>query len=590
MLPREEHIRKVIKGCLERGVQVSEELAYFKCWLLNPSVKNLQKQPLKIAMDNIINQCIQRLSVNEENNQKIRPLLNDILDNIDHAGNTMSINNQNIIQYIILSNYMGDPTSPIFIQEISDALNSVLNQTKLSEFKNQLSSLKINQLKEISNLVCGIWLYNMDCKNIKEDTLDMIDTLPNAVDLLLQNIEQEMRGSFKKVTMITSWIFQYYKVYSDILAPIFVIRINLATVTLKKLNDNKIALVFYLQHQKNLETIKNDLNKLKIELYALLNKFNTTLKKIKNIKNTNDFDDDTICVELRNISIIWSDIRGIMNYLSTTCSLIYTMKQMTNDLINTSEDFDSTMIMNTTPTNNEKMYTIIETYPLHPMCEWHPPTASADNERNFFADGYCVVMIVETEGTLIKHDKSLGVIQYSDEWFGFSSIQAALHFVKSKTHLLSFFHLYEQMTETQQNPNKIISEKEKYKDAQVQTALYIHDKNSISNITNNSKEIKQCMKKNKKIIDTIDKTLKVTTRSAQTLDVYKSVQVQTKLCDVGSNTMSEKATNTNESVPQSSIRFKNMPYAGVEFYDINSLVCSTTTIRSTNNCQTKFKD
>lgn len=98
------------------------------------------------------------------------------------------------------------------------------------------------------------------------------------------------------------------------------------------------------------------------------------------------------------------------------------------------------------------------------------------------------------------------------------------------------------------------------------------------------------MKKNKKIIDTIDKTLKVATRSAQTLDVYKSVQVQTKLSDVGSNTMSEKATNTNESVLQSSIRFKNMPYASVEFYDINSLVCSTTTIRSTINCQTKFKD
>ncbi|CAH1738362.1 unnamed protein product [Aphis gossypii] len=203
MLPQEKHIRKVIKGCFERGVQVSEELTYvfFKCWLLNPNVKNLKKQPLKIAMDNIINQCIQRLSVQkdpailcikmqllvendyknrgfiinkvyEENNQKIRPLLNDILDNIDHAGHTMSINNQKIIQYIILSNYMGDPTSPILVQEISDTLNSVLNRTKLSEFKNQLSSLKINQLKEISNSVCGIWLYNVDCKNIREDTLD----------------------------------------------------------------------------------------------------------------------------------------------------------------------------------------------------------------------------------------------------------------------------------------------------------------------------------------------------------------------------------------------------------------------------------
>lgn len=134
-------------------------------------MKNLQKQPLKIAVDNIINQCIQHLSVqkdpailsikmqllvendyknrgithnklinsmnlfihnfyisftgfiinkcNEENDQKIRPLLNNILDNIDHADNTMSIYNQKIIQYIILSNYMGDPTSPIFVQEIS---------------------------------------------------------------------------------------------------------------------------------------------------------------------------------------------------------------------------------------------------------------------------------------------------------------------------------------------------------------------------------------------------------------------------------------------------------------------------------------
>lgn len=29
-------------------------------------MKNLQKQPLKIAMDNIINQCIQRLSVQKD--------------------------------------------------------------------------------------------------------------------------------------------------------------------------------------------------------------------------------------------------------------------------------------------------------------------------------------------------------------------------------------------------------------------------------------------------------------------------------------------------------------------------------------------
>jgi len=118
-----------------------------------------------------------------------------------------------------------------------------------------------------------------------------------------------------------------------------------------------------------------------------------------------------------------------------------------------------------------------------------------------------------------------------------------------------------------------MSEKNKYKDAQVQTVLYLHDTTSINNIIHNSKEIKQCIKKNKKVINTANKTLKVATQSAQTVDVYKSVHVQTRLCDVGSNTTSEKATNTNQSVPQSSVRFKNKSYASAEYDDIYSLVC-----------------
>lgn len=132
-----------------------------------------------------------------------------------------------------------------------------------------------------------------------------------------------------------------------------------------------------------------------------------------------------------------------------------------------------------------------------------------------------------------------------------------------------------------------MSEKNKYKDAQVQTTFYPHNTSAINKNIHNTKEIKKC--KNKKVIDTNNITSKVATQSAQTIDVYKSVQVQTKLCDVGSNTMSEKATNTNQSVSYSFVRFKNKFYAAVEYDDIDSLACSTTTIRSTNNCLTKFK-
>lgn len=58
--------------------------------------------------------------VNEENDRKLRPLLNDILDNVaDLTGYKMNTYHQKIIQYIIVCNYMGDPTSPILVQEIS---------------------------------------------------------------------------------------------------------------------------------------------------------------------------------------------------------------------------------------------------------------------------------------------------------------------------------------------------------------------------------------------------------------------------------------------------------------------------------------
>jgi len=87
-----------------------------------------------------------------------------------------------------------------------------------------------------------------------------------------------------------------------------------------------------------------------------------------------------------------------------------------------------------------------------------------------------------------------------------------------------------------------MSKKDKYKDAQVQTAFYPNNASAINKNIHITKGIKKC--KNKKVIDTVNITSKVATQSVQTIDVYKSVQVQTKLCDVGSNTMSEKATNT----------------------------------------------
>lgn len=120
----------------------------------------------------------------------------------------------------------------------------------------------------------------------------------------------------------------------------------------------------------------------------------------------------------------------------------------------------------------------------------------------------------------------------------------------------------------------------------MQTAFYPCNTSAINKNTHDTNKIKKCM--SYKVINTVNKTSRVITSSAKTMD--ETVQVPIELCDVGCNTMREKATNTNQLLFHSSERFRNKPYAAVEYDDIHRLVCSTTTIRSTNSCQTKIKN
>lgn len=58
--------------------------------------------------------------VNEDIDQKLEPILNEIVDNV----NTIQCDENNIyyqrlIQYIILANHIGDPTTPACVQKTS---------------------------------------------------------------------------------------------------------------------------------------------------------------------------------------------------------------------------------------------------------------------------------------------------------------------------------------------------------------------------------------------------------------------------------------------------------------------------------------
>ncbi|VVC34559.1 Cilia- and flagella-associated protein 206 [Cinara cedri] len=599
-LPDKDHIQMIVKGCAERaGVQVSEKLAsvFYTSLIVNPHVNtNLQyntiKKPATIGhpiVVKIIDRCIDALSdpnnpvtfcirmqllledqyrnkeyivnkINHDNKEQIEPILKEIIDdNVNPINNENSVYYRRIIRYIILMNHMGDPTSSLCIRETSAALNNNVIRNKLSAFENQLPCTKRNLLNEIPKLVCGIQhVNNMDRRGCRKDISKIIDILPRGVEFLLENIDQELDIVIKNVNKITSWTIQCYKVDEDFLAPLFAIRIKFATVPTDELNTYKIALVFYLQYKKNLEMIKRDLSKCKTEIPVFLNKYDVTLYEIRqHLKQINNFDKD-IFPKLFDLSSVWNKMIETMNYLSFTANFITKMKQIANEanyidkrIEKSSISLDSVFNF----VNKEQQQIAIDRIPLNPMCNWYSPSSGAVDRNDLFANGYCLVMLVETNGILVKYNENSGIIQYLDDWFGFSCFQAALHFgtkpsyyvncfcnlLRSQMHLLIFFNLYDQMSEKSCVSSEITRSKNnssKFKDAQIQTIIQYHNMKTIGSI-NYAQEIKKYP--NQPINNISNKAI----QSVQTLYVDKSDQKQMTTVDVGCNTMRDKATNTN---------------------------------------------
>ncbi|XP_050537284.1 cilia- and flagella-associated protein 206-like [Daktulosphaira vitifoliae] len=580
----EKQILKVIKGCAKRDVQVSKQLAstYYYSALINPYINTeLYQNPTDNKTVRIVDQCVNILCVQDdagvlcvksqiliENkyqnkdhviddvrrdcNEKIKPLIEEIMDSVSTTQDEIDALYHRVIRYIILINYMGNPLSTECVQATSDALDIVFKQSDVLNFENLSTVSKENQLNEFSRIVCGIRLYNFDQNEYEKDVINVTEILPKAIDLLLQHTDIDYD---KPTAILTTFLRQCYKIDEDISAPLFAIRTKLTSVSNSDLLQYKKILTFYYQHTNGLKTIKKDLINCKEDIPKLLHKFNTTMEYIKTeSKNSMITNVSSIKDELIAISMIWDEMVSMMNYLSVTTNIILEMKQLLSKINNKMHEVNKTpLIQDLFPCIiEERQLAIIEKSNLHPMCTWYPPSAYSD-KRQFYANGYCIVMMVETDGLLMKHDNQIGLINYDNNWFGFTCIQAAYHFgirpayyvngffnlMRCHTHLLSYFHMYEEISK---NPYLVEDQvytkhqKARYIDAKIQ-----YESKIIEDFPNGKPFNCQCHQtlKHKNIIE-------MTTRWVQTIS---EIEVQTlSYAEFGVNTLKEKGTNTTKNL------------------------------------------
>ena len=98
----------------------------------------------------------------ENVNKKMNSLVKEITD-VNHKNKEeLIIMQKKIVVDIILQTALGSPSNQEVIAETTAALNSVMTEKDIESFASLDSVLRLESLKEIRLIVCGIILFNKD--------------------------------------------------------------------------------------------------------------------------------------------------------------------------------------------------------------------------------------------------------------------------------------------------------------------------------------------------------------------------------------------------------------------------------------------
>lgn len=112
---------------------------------------------------------------------------------------------------------------------------------------------KLYNIRIIHLITWTVWWKHTFWKFLPVIIILVVENLSSAVGILLRNVDQELENSLKKVNRLTSLICQCYRIDSDIVAPLFAVRIRFAYTRSDELNRYKTTLAFYLQYKNNLK-------------------------------------------------------------------------------------------------------------------------------------------------------------------------------------------------------------------------------------------------------------------------------------------------------------------------------------------------
>lgn len=447
-------IREIVQECTTRGQIVSETLVAFtvKAIVLDPDNQfHVDRQLTKDDVQKLIKLCVDRLldvrspsldtikmqvyfDMNyttrseflEEHRRvlesRLQPVIREITDSRAKTKEDLESLYRKIVSAILLRSGLGSPTDISVVREATAALQSVFPPIELGTFMAMSKRDKERQMIELSHIVTGIRLFNKECGKGGEGIDDLPAILNQAVPATTEEIDKVIDHTLKCSN-------RYTAILENNQSEMF------GNYQRKVLTD---ALVNVRQHEICLKTLLHDIincaknvENLQIQLAQRLDQLKSTVQSKTAIPTAQ------VYPQFIQLATIWIGFQDELVLISVLSNVLYNLEPFAmNHRQIFNEEFILPFLTNITVKSdaeriNERdseriMQTDLETF------EWLFPETTLNFEKlNLAFKGFCTNSLAQDNFLLLPSNTNVGVLQYNNNFYAFSSQESAHEFVSN---------------------------------------------------------------------------------------------------------------------------------------------------------------
>ncbi|CAF0718384.1 unnamed protein product [Brachionus calyciflorus] len=466
-------IREIIQECTTRGQIVSETLVAFivKAVVLDPDNQfHVDRQLTKDDVQKLIKLCVDHLldvrspsldtikmqvyfDMNyttrseflEEHRRvlesRLQPVIREITDSRAKTKEDLESLYRKIVSAILLRSGLGSPTDISVVREATAALQSVFPPIELGTFMSMSKRDKERQLVELSLIVTGIRLFNKECGKGGEGIDDLPAILNQAIPATTEEVDKVIDHTVKAANKYTailennnSQIFGSYK--------------------RKILSD---ALVNVRQHEICLKTILHDIITCAKNVESLQIQLGQRLDHLKNtIQTKNAIPTSQVYPQFIQLANIWIGFQDELVLISVLSNVLYNLepfamnhRQIFND------EFLQPYLTKVQVKTDAQRVKESEKEKINPNdfedLEWLFPETTLNFEKLTLAfKGFCAHALSRNDFLLLPANPNIGVLQYNNNFYVFSSKKAATEFARNISQ-----HLTQIVNTAKRNPELI---------------------------------------------------------------------------------------------------------------------------------------